>query len=69
MSTEVVCPYCGHEHEDSWDFFLTAESDFTDIHCSACDLEFQAERITTVEYRTFHSAAAARRLAHDQRDT
>jgi transcription elongation factor Elf1 len=44
---EIVCPYCGNEETDSWEF-----SDDGIHECSVCDNEFSYERILTVEYST-----------------
>jgi len=44
---EIVCPYCGHEQSDSWEF-----SDDGTHECSMCDNEFNYERIVTIQYST-----------------
>ena len=43
-----VCPYCGHEHQDAWEW----RSDSSEVNCGNCDTEFHYERIITVEYTT-----------------
>ena len=44
---EIVCPYCGYEYEDSWEFNETGEE-----QCDQCFKEFEYERETTVRYST-----------------
>lgn len=46
---EVVCPCCGHEHGDRWEYALDESSN---IDCEECRRPFFAERITSVTYRT-----------------
>ena len=39
----VVCPYCGHIHEDSWEFFgpgFEYDDDTTEIGCHSCGKDF-----------------------------
>ncbi len=45
---EVVCPWCGHEHGDSWEW--TSNSD--DMKCDECGKEFGYEKDITVKYCT-----------------
>lgn len=45
---EIVCPYCGYEFMDSWEF--RPESDI--IRCYECDKAFEYERIIDVTYCT-----------------
>jgi len=45
---EIVCPYCGSEHTDSWEY----KEDSDEIQCGECEKEFTYERIVTVEYCT-----------------
>lgn len=45
---EVVCPYCGYEHGDSWE--LSADSD--EMDCGNCDQPFTYERNIEVTYST-----------------
>lgn len=50
---EVVCPYCGHKHDNSTEWFDT-KSDVT-IECEneECEREFFASREVSVTYSTF----------------
>ena len=45
---EIVCPYCGHEHGDSWEL----ESDDGETNCSSCDKPFNYTRRHSVDYST-----------------
>jgi len=37
---EVVCPYCGYEFSDSWDFDLEGDGDEGETECGGCGEEF-----------------------------
>jgi DNA-directed RNA polymerase subunit RPC12/RpoP len=38
FTDEIVCPYCGHEFGDSWEF---NDSDGKKIDCYECDKTFE----------------------------
>lgn len=46
---EVVCPYCGYEFSDSWEFNDQEDS----VYCGECDNEFVALREIEVSYCTY----------------
>jgi len=46
----IVCPYCGCEHGDSWEYNL--DSTDTVIECYDCGEEFYAYREIEVTYST-----------------
>ena len=48
---EIVCPYCGYEFSDSWDYSSDLE-DIGLIDCENCDKSFYANRIVTIDYST-----------------
>lgn len=51
LQNEAVCPYCGHKHLDSLDFFGgTYFGDSTTFLCSSCEKEFYVEQIVKVAY-------------------
>lgn len=45
---EIVCPYCGHEHSDCWEW----ENDEGKIECDECDKVFNYCRNHSVDYNT-----------------
>lgn len=45
---EIVCPYCGYEEGDSWEY----SSDSQEIDCLECGKTFQMNRNITVDYTT-----------------
>lgn len=45
-TTNIVCPWCGHEESDSWECIDEDES----AECSSCEKEFEYERYTEVSY-------------------
>lgn len=44
---EIVCPWCGYEFEDSWEF---DDDDVTE--CYGCDKRFKHHRFIDVTYDT-----------------
>lgn len=44
---EIVCPWCGHEHADSWEF-----GDGSEMVCGECDNVFVFRKMVTVTYST-----------------
>jgi DNA-directed RNA polymerase subunit RPC12/RpoP len=49
---EIVCPYCGYEFGDSWEFFNTGNED-PQIDCEECNKTFVASRNETITYSTY----------------
>jgi len=47
-TSEIVCPYCGHEISDSWE--LTCDDD--DYECDDCGKKFHYYREVDVHYTT-----------------
>lgn len=45
---EIVCPHCGFEYSDSWDF----SQDFDEIDCEECGKEFEFAREVETTYST-----------------
>ena len=48
FTREVICPYCGYEHQDSWEL----DDDF-EFQCHRCEKLICGERIKTIEYTTW----------------
>lgn len=52
-SDEAVCPYCGCEHSDSWEFFAHhAHLGEAEVDCNNCGKTFLIEQDVTVTYTT-----------------
>ena len=51
LTQYATCPYCGHEHLDSWSLDLSELEDTT-IHCGNCEETFAARRIIEISYAT-----------------
>lgn len=47
----IVCPYCGCEDQESWEWKNGDEAD-DDIECSECGKEFSCSRSVQVTYST-----------------
>lgn len=48
---EIVCPYCGHEHGDSYEYF-SRNDESTNIECDECGKHFRATMQMTTDYST-----------------
>jgi len=46
FTREVVCPYCGYEHGDSWEI---DQNDF-EMECEECGMRFKGYREIEVTY-------------------
>jgi len=51
FTREVVCPWCGYEHNDSWDRSMS-DGDCNEDDCGKCGKPFTVSCIVTVEYST-----------------
>lgn len=47
FTDEIVCPHCGYEYQDSYEWHDYGEED-----CIECEKSFSIERITTIQYTT-----------------
>ena len=45
---EIVCPHCGHEFSDSWDY--GSGEDIGELACGECDKAFYARRNISTTY-------------------
>ena len=52
-TSEIVCPYCGYEHSDSWEWEQDELEPSEDYECKDCGRTFIAERNVTVRYSTY----------------
>lgn len=50
QTAAIVCPYCGHEHCDSWEY--GAGDDNGETECGECGLPFLWTREVSVTYST-----------------
>jgi DNA-directed RNA polymerase subunit RPC12/RpoP len=50
-TTNVVCPYCGFEHQDSWEI----RDDSGSMNCDDCGKEFEFERTVDITFSTSKS--------------
>ena len=46
-TNNAICPHCGYEHVDSWEF-----EDSTTTECHSCEKPFHCYRYTDVTYNT-----------------
>lgn len=50
---EIVCPYCGYEFSDSWEFAENNPLEWNeDIECRECGLQFNCQCHATITYST-----------------
>jgi len=57
----MVCPYCGHENMDSWEYAPDKE-DLGEVECGECGRNYIARRIVTIQYVT---EAIASEVCHE----
>lgn len=51
LTHEAVCPYCGHEHGDSWEWGGTERGETDgEAECDSCEREFFWSRDVSVTY-------------------
>lgn len=48
---EIVCPYCGYEFTDSWEYSDTQDEQVVDCH--DCGEEFLLYMHVTIDYTTY----------------
>jgi len=51
MTNEIICPYCGYEHGDSWEWADGREQE-DEFECHQCQKTFSCERSISVTYST-----------------
>lgn len=58
-SSQLVCPYCGHRHAYSWEYFSDPTVEMAVVGCAGCDRPFRATRQISVLYvaESFEPAA------------
>jgi hypothetical protein len=49
---DIVCPYCGHEHRDSWEISKNEDGAGGDMECQECDKTFSWHCTVSVDYCT-----------------
>lgn len=49
FNKEIVCPYCGYEHGDSWEF----KENNGEMVCDGCEKKFNWKRDIEVTYSTW----------------
>lgn len=52
-NSEIICPYCDHEHRDSYNFYEgMSDGDLSNFFCHSCFKEFSCEVHYTRSYST-----------------
>lgn len=51
-TSQVVCPWCGHKHKDSWEFFASTRNEGIDAECESCDKPMRINEHVTIQYTT-----------------
>jgi predicted RNA-binding Zn-ribbon protein involved in translation (DUF1610 family) len=65
LTTDPVCPACGHRHRDAWEWNFGAGLEGNTEHdCDNCGAEFRCERIVDVYYTT--RLKATKETTHEQ---
>lgn len=53
MDNNLVCPYCGVEIQDPYEYFSRASQECVDGWCSECDKDITICRTIHVTYKVF----------------
>ncbi|SRR3972149_1020349 len=48
-TNQIICPYCGHEDDESWNLEEEGETQKT---CESCEKEFNVEKEVSITYST-----------------
>jgi hypothetical protein len=64
---EIVCPHCGEEHGDSWEYNL-GDSDTIEVECEECSEPFYATCCIEVTYSTSVITAEDRERERKQKE-
>jgi hypothetical protein len=51
-TSEIVCPYCGHQFRDSWEVCPGDSGEDVECRSETCGKTFLMERLTIIEYVT-----------------
>ena len=57
---EIVCPHCGHKHEDGGDWTWSTNDTCNGMECTACEKSFSVERDFSVSYTTWKEKGGAK---------
>ena len=49
---EIVCPWCGHRHQDSWEWFADSPNEDTEGECGSCGKSFFVSEHRDITYST-----------------
>lgn len=48
LTDEIVCPHCGNEFSDSWEY--GDREDIGDVECGECEKTFYVRRVIDISY-------------------
>lgn len=65
---EIICPYCDHKHEDSYEYFnyRSCDGDTTEIECANCEGEFEVEVHISWEFSSTIKSCKKHKLDFDK---
>jgi hypothetical protein len=52
MTDELICPHCGYEFSDSWEFALNGATDGK-VDCRDCNKEIEFEIVTEITFSSW----------------
>lgn len=66
LQDSPVCPHCGHEHTDAfeWNFGPCLDGSIKGRECDSCGEAFDCDLVVTVEYTTKKPSAAQEGKSH-----
>lgn len=65
---KIVCPYCDHKHEESYEYFShsSCDGDITEIECANCEGEFEVEVHISWEFSSTIKSCEKHKLDFDK---
>ena len=54
-NSEIVCPYCGEEETDSWEWFIDNDNDGAreEVECGRCGKKFNVQMNYDITYHSY----------------
>jgi hypothetical protein len=52
LEAEIVCPWCGHRHSDSYEYIPDNWSECTELDCEECEQTIELTVVRDVRYTT-----------------
>lgn len=51
LTEDITCPYCGYEHQDSWEIAEFCQDE--EVACQVCQKNFYFQKVVITAYLTY----------------